>query len=157
MTGRIEQSCLDKVYTYALCGSLGLQSFQIFSIHNYFHVNLYLWGVYADEYRQFPARSSVSYIRAPLIEWVHKPWLLFRECFPSERLWWFVYEIQHYKPWLVSGGSLNIRLAYPMNFFPDENKPHSNISSTASDWGLTNSLCVQGYLTSSKVSGVVLP
>ena len=42
-----------------------------------------------------------------------------------------------YKPWLVNEGGLNMRVAYPMNFFPDNNKPRSNISRAASGWELT--------------------
>ena len=30
-----------------------------------------------------------------------------------------------------------MRVAYPMNFFPDKIKPHSNISRAATVWGLT--------------------
>ena len=41
------------------------------------------------------------------------------------------------KPWLVNEGGLNMRVAYPMNFFPDKNKPRSNMSRAASDQGLT--------------------
>ena len=37
----------------------------------------------------------MAYIRARLVEWVYKPWLLFGKCFPNERLGWPVYEIQH--------------------------------------------------------------
>ena len=36
--------------------------------------------------------TSTAYIRARLVEWVYKPWLLLRKCFPNERL---VYDIQH--------------------------------------------------------------
>ena len=36
--------------------------------------------------------TSTAYIRARLVEWVYRPWLLLRKCFPNERL---VYDIQH--------------------------------------------------------------
>ena len=38
-----------------------------------------------------------------------------------------------HKPWLVNEGGLNMRVAYPMNFFPDKNKTRSNISRATSD------------------------
>ena len=49
----------------------------------------------ASFYRKSPVRSRTAYIRARLVEWVYKPWLLFRKCFPDERLGWLVYEKQH--------------------------------------------------------------
>ena len=41
-----------------------------------------------------------------------------------------------YKPWLVREGGLTMRVAYPMNFIPSQNKPRSNISRAASGRGL---------------------
>ena len=42
-----------------------------------------------------------------------------------------------YKPWLLNEGGLNVKAPYPMNLFPDKNKPRSNISRAASVRGLT--------------------
>ena len=42
-----------------------------------------------------PAGSRAASIQARLVEWVYKPWLIFRKCFPNGRLRWLVYEIQH--------------------------------------------------------------
>ena len=41
------------------------------------------------------------------------------------------------KSWLETEGGLSMRVAYPINFFPDKNMPRSNMSRAASDQGLT--------------------
>ena len=37
----------------------------------------------------------MAYIRARLVEWVYRPWLLFEFFFSNEMLGWLVYEIKH--------------------------------------------------------------
>ena len=49
----------------------------------------------ASAYRKSSAGSRAAYTRARLVEWVHKPWLLFGKVFPNERMGWLLYEIQH--------------------------------------------------------------
>ena len=94
-------------------------------------------------YRKFPAWNRAASIWARLAEWVYKPWLLFGKCFPNGRMgglymkYSICLSIFIYKPWLVNEAGLNLKVAYPTNFFPVKNKPRSNISCTASYRGLT--------------------
>ena len=51
-----------------------------------------------------------------------------------------------YKPWLVNGGGLNMRVAYPINFFfPGKNKARSNITHAAFDRQVHQRLSVTVY------------
>ena len=48
-----------------------------------------------DVYRKSPAISRAASIRAQLVKWVYKPWLLLGKCFLNERQGWLVHETQH--------------------------------------------------------------
>ena len=63
----------------------------IISTQCYFDLNCHVY----PNYLKSPARSHVAYIQVRLVEWVHKPWLLFGKRFPSEWMGWLVYEIHH--------------------------------------------------------------
>ena len=77
--------------------------------------------------RKSPARSRAAYIRARIVDWDYKPWLLFGKCFPDERLGWLVYEIQHLpiyiylqamackRGWLEYENGLSIELFFQTN------------------------------------------
>ena len=89
-------------------------------------------------YRKSPTRSRAAYIWARLVEWVHKPWLLFENCFPNERLGWLVYEIQHLPIYIhlqamaCKQGWLQYERGLSNEFFFQ-----TNITRVASGWGLT--------------------
>ena len=76
-------------------------------------------------YCKSPARSRAAYIRARIVEGVHKPWLLFGIFFPDKKLkrgglymkYSIFLSIFIYRPWLVNEGGLNMRVAYPVSVF----------------------------------------
>ena len=110
----------------------------VYSLHLIYHND----GIFI--YCKSPARSRMAYIRARIVEGVHKSWLLFGIFFPDKKLEWgglymkysIFLSIFIYRPWLVNEGGLNMRVAHHVSFFPNNYKPCSNISHTASDRGL---------------------
>ena len=95
-------------------------------------------------YCKSPARSRAAYIRARIVEGVHKPWLLFGIFFPDKKLkrgglymkYSIFLSIFIYKPWLVNEGGLNMRVAHPVRLIFKQlqallkNKPHGLWSGT---------------------------
>ena len=75
-----------------------------------------------SQYRKSLARGRAAYSQAGLVKWVDKPWLLFQNVLQKKGLGglYMKYIICLssfiYKPWLVSAGGLNMRVAYPTNF-----------------------------------------
>ena len=66
--------------------------------------------------RKPPAGSHVANHWRWLDKWAHKPWLIWRKCFPGDKLEWLVSETQHYpiaymltyKLWLKGEGVLSV-------------------------------------------------
>ena len=90
-------------------------------------------------YRESPARSRAASIRACLVEWFYKPWLVFGKYFPNERLGWLVYETQHLPIYIHLRGWLEYEsgLSNELFFQTKINLNIPNISRVASGRGLT--------------------
>ena len=78
------------------------------------------------EYRKSPARSRAAYIRGRLVGWVYKPWM--KGLGGLYLKYSICLSIFIYKPRLVNESGLNMRVAYPINFFPNKNNPQSIIA-----------------------------
>ena len=93
-------------------------------------------------YRKPPTRSHAASIWAWLVEWVYKPWLLFRKCFPNERRGWLLYKTQHLpvfthlQAMACKRGWLKYESGLSYEFFADKTKPRSSVSHAAYDRGL---------------------